>query len=410
MENALKRLLNKTSEEKEKMGIIYTSREIAGQVELWEDTYKKCLSNISSIRDFIENFKKKNNPLIILTGAGSSEFIGYCVEGLWRKNFSIWINVVPTTRLVTNPDDYFIPSFDYLLVSFARSGNSPESAGAVKITSVTAKHICYLTVTCNREGVLYQTTRNIENSFNLLLDARTNDNGLAMTSSFSNMVVAGQIIGHCLNISKYKKNFERLLKAGENVLMLSPEIAEDISKLDFTRAVFLGNGSNYGTAVESHLKLQELTSGKIMCTYDSFLGLRHGPEAVIDKKTLIVAFLSSDPYTRKYEMELMEEIKKKNLGIATLVCTSKAEKELKNLSDYTLDYDPEGQLLLPDSLTPPVYIIMGQMLGMFKSLALGVKPDFPSEKGIIHRVVEGVRIYDYSVYKKNGTLKIVAEN
>jgi len=410
MENALIRLLNKTPEEKETLGILNTSREIAGQVELWEDTYERGLSKLASVRTFIENYKKSKNPMVIFTGAGSSEFIGYCLEGLWRKNLGIWANVAPTTRLVTNPDDYFVPGYEYILVSFARSGNSPESAGAVKIANSIDHEVKHMVVTCNREGPLCKSVKDIKNSFILVLDERTNDQGLAMTASFSNMVVAGQIIGHCFKINQYKKYFGNLLKAGKRVLELAPDIAEHISKLEFTRAVFLGNGSNYGTAMESHLKLQELTAGKVMCTYDSFLGLRHGPEAVIDEKTLIVAFLSSQPYTRKYEIELLEEIKGKNLGTATLICTQRADKEIKKLSDYTLEYDPEEKLFLPDSLTPPVYIIMGQVLGMFKSISLRLKPDSPSEKGIIHRVVKGVKVYDYTAFQKNKILKIIAEN
>ncbi|RKX98624.1 MAG: SIS domain-containing protein, partial [Spirochaetes bacterium] len=194
-----------------------------------------------------------------------------------------------------------------------------------------------------------------------------------------------------------------------NILGIAPNIIKDISSLKFNRAVFLGDSENYGTAIESHLKLQELTSGKVMCGYDTFPGLRHGPEAVIDDNTIVVAYLSLDTYTRKYEKDLLKELKDKQIGKLILLVADKIEEDEKPLCNYYIEFDPDNAIDMKPYYTPPVYIIVGQLLGLFKSLNLGLKPDNPSEDGVINRVVKGVKVYDYNSFKDKKIFNIIAE-
>ena len=146
-----------------------------------------------------------------------------------------------------------------------------------------------------------------------------------------------------------------------------------------------------------------------MCGYDTFPGLRHGPEAVIDSNTIVIAFLSLEPYTRKYEKDLLKELKDKNIGKAVLIVADKIDEDEKSLGNYFVEFDPEKSIDLKPYYTPPLYVIIGQLLGLFKSLDLGLKPDNPSEKGIINRVVKGVKVYDYHEFLEKGTFKIIAE-
>lgn len=407
--NPLKELIDLPASEKKKMGILYTPVEIQSQVELWGDTFRRIKNKHSEISSFIDRIFANRDAVLILTGAGTSEFIGYCVEGLFRKNLKVPTNVFSTTRLVTNPEQTIIKGRPYILVSFARSGNSPESTGAVKIANTTSELINHIIITCNSKGALAKLAKKMKKTLSITLNERTNDRGLAMTSSFSNMVVAAQALSFFKNLDEYNNTLERIIKAGENMLEFSPNTIKEVCSLSFSRAVFLGDGANYGTAVESHLKLQELTSGKIMCSYDTFMGLRHGPEAVIDKQTLVVAFMSTDLYVRKYEEDLLSELKEKRLGIAVIICTNKINEKIKEVSDFAIEFDPEVNLNLDDDLTPPVYVIAGQLLGLFKSLNLGLKPDSPSESGVIHRVVEGVKIYDPVLFREKGIFKVIAE-
>jgi tagatose-6-phosphate ketose/aldose isomerase len=171
--------------------------------------------------------------------------------------------------------------------------------------------------------------------------------------------------------------------------------------------VFLGDGAHFGTAIESRLKLQEMTGGAVMCAYETFPGLRHGPEAVIDERTLVVAFLSEDPFARRYELDLLSELRAKRLGRAVLAVAGQA-REASALADVCVEYDPDGRIGLPAEYAPPVQVIAGQLLALFTSLARGLKPDNPSETGVIHRVVEGVKVYDPVAFRAGRGFRVLA--
>ncbi len=409
MVNALKNLIDTDESKKKLYGFEYTPVEIYRQVQLWEETYSIFNNNIKEIKNFIYEYMNQSNKNIILTGAGTSEFIGTSIEGLIRKNFSVPTNVFSTTRIITHPSNIILKGYNTLFISFARSGNSPESIGAVYIADRESDSIKHLCITCNSEGELYKLLSKKTNSYCILLNPQTNDRGLAMTSSFTNMVIAGQMLSFINKWESYRPIFENMIKAGNNLLNSAPDIIEEISRIDFNRAVFLVDGNNTGTAIESHLKLQELTNGRVMCTYDTFAGLRHGPEAVIDNNTIIVAYISPDRYIRQYEIDLLREIKNKKIGKLTLICTDNFTDDLKELSDYAIEYAHGESLDIPDDMLPPVYVIIGQLLGLFKSINLGLKPDNPSEDGVINRVVKGVKVYDPFEYRKSGRFKVISE-
>jgi tagatose-6-phosphate ketose/aldose isomerase len=408
METALTRLMGLSSEEREEKGIVYTPGEIYNQVELWSDTFRRFKRRQEELADFLTKFRNESHRSAVCTGAGTSEFVGYCIEALMRQKLGVPVNVISTPKIVTTPQDFFIDGYATLLVSFARSGNSPESLGAVKIADMLSKNIYHLVITCNEQGALYSEICGRDNSAALVLDEKTNDRGLAMTAAFSNMLVAGQMLSHLFSFQEYEVQFDKLLQAGAAMRDQAPAVLEEISRLGFDRAVFLGDGGNYGTAVESHLKLQELTAGQVMCTWDTFPGLRHGPEAVVDPNTLVVAYLAADGYTQRYELDLLQEIRDKRIGKALLTVAHAVPDEVKEISDYTIEYGPQSDPV-PDDLIPPAYIIVGQLLGLFTSLRLGLRPDSPSESGIIHRIVEGVKVYDPLVYSRTGQDRVLAE-
>lgn len=408
MGSALTGLMGLSSKEKEGKGILYTPEEIYNQVELWSDTFRRFNRQREELTDFLTKFKNESRRSAVCTGAGTSEFVGYCIEALMRRKIGVPVNVISTPKIVTTPRDVFIDDYATLLLSFARSGNSPESLGAVKIADMLSENVYHLAITCNEQGALYREIRGRDNSAALVLDKRTNDQGLAMTAAFTNMLVAGQMLSHLFSFQEYEDRFGNLLQAGKAMRDKAPVVAEEISRLGFERAVFLGDGGNFGTAVESHLKLQELTAGQVMCTWDTFPGLRHGPEAVVDPNTLVVAYLAADGYTRRYELDLLREIREKGIGKAVLTVAHTVPDEIKKLSDYTIEYGPQADPV-PDDLIPPVYIIVGQLLGLFTALRLGLRPDSPSESGIIHRVVEGVKVYDPKVFSRTGRNRVLAE-
>jgi tagatose-6-phosphate ketose/aldose isomerase len=250
-------------------------------------------------------------------------------------------------------------------------------------------------VTCNRHGKLAEIGRKKRKALPVLLSEETNDKGLAMTASFTAMVMAAQFLANIKNLTEYERTIKNLSEATSRLFENCSNLLKDVADDDFERAFFLGSGCLYGCAVESSLKLQEMTDGKIVCKADTFLGVRHGPEAVINDRTLVVYLLSSEPRARKYELDLMREIENKKIGMTKIVVCDKADKEVRENVNHAVEFDREGKFNIPDFCRPVMDVTVGQLLGLFKSLRLGLKPDSPSERGVINRVVKGVKIYNY---------------
>lgn len=368
-------------------GGIHTAREIAQQPALWRKIYKQVEQEKDDLIAFLDIANTAGR--IILTGAGTSAFIGLSLRGSYQRNRKIITEAISTTDLVSHPKDYFQPDVPTLLISFARSGNSPESVAAVSIADSICKTCFHLMITCNKDGLLatYQT-RNKKYVFTL--PEESNDQSLAMTSSYTGMLLAGMLISDIERLKQMASGVQSIATYGEKVINYLAEDIRQIANLDFTRAVFLGSGPFYGTATESHLKLQELTDGKVICKNDSYLGFRHGPKAVVDASTLVVYIFSNNAYSLKYEKDLVKAMKKGNNPLVEIGISESAMPDVK--LDFHLAFSENGSHV-DEELLAICSVLPAQILGFYKSLQLGLKPDAPSTSGAISRVVEGVRIY-----------------
>jgi len=285
-------------------------------------------------------------------------------------------------------DQYLQPQRDYLLISFSRSGDSPEGVAVLQQALERFPRTSHLVITCNAQAEMARAcAEHPDRAFALVLDDDVNDRGLAMTSSFTNMAIAGQYLAHIHNSGPYGQTLAAMMNAGKVLLAEFPDTAFAIAEKQLTRACFIGSGALAGVAYESALKLLELTGGKVITMAQSTLGLRHGPMTAIDSNTLFVQFLSRDPKWRSYEIDLLEEVQRKNLARLCLVLDSGARPSGDHVIRLNL---PDG---FPDDCRPPVDVITGQLLGLFASLRAGLRPDNPSPSGTISRVVAGITIY-----------------
>jgi len=371
-------------------GGFHTAKEIANQPRLWKETWSKLLNEQDKMMVFLENFRREENPCVILTGAGTSAFIGEVVEGPMQKKWEIPCRAVATTDIVTHPENYFIQARPTILVSFARSGDSPESLQAVNLAKKHCDKLYELNITCNPQGELAKNTTG-ENSCLFLLPEETNDRSLAMTSSFSSMLLAGLLISDIHQITALESAISKISEMGQYILDEYLSGLKKIADMDFKRMVFLGSGPLFGVAHESHLKVQELSNGEIICKYDSFMGFRHGPKAVVNDATVVVYLLSGNTYANLYELDLIRSVTATGAGEKSVVVGNNFdEKEFR--FDLAVkffgrtDGIPEEYLALP-------YILPAQIMGFYKSLNLGLSPDSPSTNSSISRVVQGVKIY-----------------
>ena len=370
-------------------GAVHTSREISNQPLVWKSTYDRLIIERDTISGFLEKISHKVKK-IILTGAGTSAYIGYSLEGSFQRYFGITTVSVPTTHLVTHPYDYFQKDTPTLLVSFARSGNSPESVAAAKLSDSVCKECYHLVITCDKDGELAKYD-SINSKYNFILPIESNDKSLAMTSSYTSMLLAGLLISRFKEIITLENQVNHLVNFGNNIIDNYSGNLSEIAKLDFERAVFLGSGPFFGTATESHLKLQELTDGRIICKNDSFLGFRHGPKAVVDKKTIVMFIFSNNDFVQKYERDLVKEMQREKKEMLTI---GVSESKVHNISlDLNIVLSENGKQIDEEFLAV-CSVLPAQILGFYKSLEVGLLPDTPSKSGSISRVVKGVTIYD----------------
>ena len=383
--------LNLTVNELKKSGAYFTAKEIASQPIVWQKTLINFRNAKKDLSAFITQRYEKRDLTIILTGAGTSAFIGKVLEGPFQKLSGKTVRAIATTDLVTHPQLYLQRRKPTLLVSFARSGNSPESVKVVKLADDLCDEVYHLIITCNAQGEL-AAQKNRQNTFVFLLPTEADDQSLAMTSSFTSMLLAGMLIANIDLVSDLDDDLKLLQSYTKHIFNGYLSKLAEVSEMPFERAVFLGSGMFKGIAEESHLKLQELSDGKIICKHDTFLGFRHGPKAVIDEKTLTVFLFSNNAYAQQYEKDLVRAINEGQRGLFRI-----------GIMEHDMDVDVDLKIILDDNknhineaLLALISVLPAQILGFFKSLNLGLKPDNPSASGTITRVVQGVKLYPYN--------------
>lgn len=374
----------------------FTLQEIYQQPATWRKTCAQLAACKDELQAFLDQVVKAEDFDIVLTGAGTSEFVGNSLFQALNERYNYKVKSYGTTDIVPSPENFLSRTKPTVLVSFGRSGNSPESLGAVEAAEAVCQNLYHLFVTCNHEGTLSKLADTRDNCFALNLTPETHDQSFAMTSSFTNMYMATYLAFNLDRLEELTEKIEKICAATENFLDNQYGIAgEIVEEFDFERIVYLGNIALKGVSQESALKMLELTAGKVATMFDSPLGFRHGPKSIIDDTTLTVVYLSDDAYKRQYEIDLIREMgpqRKKN-RIAVIMNTPC--NGLDNLVDYQLVMDC-GQAM-DNVLLGFMFIVFAQTLAVLKSLSLDITPDNPCPTGEVNRVVKGVTLYPYTL-------------
>ena len=354
----------------------HTYAEILQQPSVWQQCLSDLEDNQASLLAFIQPILAIDHLKIILTGAGTSAYIGKTLESHLNAATAHQVTAIATTDMVINPELYLTKQQPTLLVSFARSGDSPESVATVNLANQCVDHIYHLIITCNADGQLHKQACQSSNSFSLLLPNACNDKSFAMTSSFTTMKLAALAI-----FSTFSDHREQMIALSKKLLDKQQfRQIELLAQLNFNKVVFIGNGPLAATAQEAALKMLELTAGQVQCYFETTLGFRHGPKSVVDDKTLIILLNSQQPYQQQYQQDLYQEL------------VSDGQTSFVYQIDKLL---PNGHCMLTDVWLSFPYIVYCQLLAFYKALALEISPDNPCPSGEVNRVVQGVKIYPY---------------
>ena len=390
----LNNLLDLPANEQERRGLRYTPREIAQQPATWQTTADIFAAEQARIGAFLEEAgitaPLADRPIVLLVGAGTSDYIGRALALLLRQKWGCEVSAVASTDLLATMTDFVIPGRRYLWISFSRSGDSPEGVNVLEQAIERFPEIWHLVVTCSPRARMATIAAGSPRACTVVLDDAVNDRSLAMTSSFTNMVVLGQCLAHAWSLPEYLDVLDEMIAAASPFLDQAAALARHSTDSGRTRVCMIGSGALAAVAKESSLKILEMSGGKIKTMSQTSLGLRHGPMAALDRETDLVCFLSSDSIRLRYEADLLREIQAKNITAScTVVGLRDNQSEIAPLCDTYLAI--EGSI--PDLYRPPVDVIFGQLLGLYGSISLGLHPDAPSPQGVISRVVSDFTIY-----------------
>ena len=370
----------------EKQGAGHTAREIAQQPAVWRETGAIVSSHREAVDSFLRPLLGRPDLRIVLTGAGTSAFAGEILAPALARRLGRRVDAVATTDIVSSPNEHFAEDRPTLLVSFARSGNSPESVAATELADGCLSECHHLVLTCDAGGRLYRDHSGADRSLALLMPETANDQGFAMTSSFTSMILAAWLL---LGDVAPEGIVERLATAAERVLSTRHEDVRELASGGYGRIVYLGSGSLKGLARESALKLLELTAGAVVTYFDSPMGFRHGPKSVLDEHTLVVLYVSGDPHTRQYDLDVLAELRRSMRPGSVIAVTATPGAEAGERDTWPID----GLEDVEDPALALPFVLVAQLLGLYFSLALGRTPDNPFPDKEVNRVVEGVTIY-----------------
>ena len=381
-----------TTDQLNEIGGFNTTTEIKQQPELWLDTLNIYKENLEAIESFLAEARAmgEGRLSVVFTGAGTSDYVGdTCAPYLRHAGDTKLYDFKPiaTTDIVSAPRDFLNPDEPTVVVSFARSGNSPESLAAVQVAKTFVKNVKFINITCAPEGKLAVESEGDADQLTLLIP-RANDKGFAMTGSYSCMTLLSTLIFDTASLEQKAAWVEAAAKLGEDVVARESEIAEFLSG-DFNRVTYLGSGSFVGLAQEAQLKILELAHGLVATSWDSCMGYRHGPKSFVDDKTIVFVYMNNDEYTRQYDLDILNEINGDQIAAKTIAIQQDGATKFDGTS-FTLDGEalPEGYLALP-------FVMVAQVISLLNSVRVGNTPDTPSPSGTVNRVVKGVTIHPF---------------
>lgn len=389
----LAHLTGEPPETQERLGYRYTLEEICQQPATWRETGREMVGLADRLSAFLADAGiRRGCGALVLTGSGSSLFVGASVGPALQSALGIPVHVLAAGDLLTHPRQALPPLRPCVVVSFARSGDSPESTAVIDSLLAREPACRHLLVTCCRTGALATRYADDRRVCSVVLADRTCDRSLVMTSSFTNMLVAAGALSLLDDLPRYASIVESLSGAAESLLAADVSSLAAIGSVDYRTGLFLGAGCRHGGAREGSLKLTEMSDGRVLSFAETYLGLRHGPMSAVRKDALVVCFVSSDPLARAYEIDLVQEINRKDLGAHKVLVGEHVPSDLARAGDVIVDC---ATAQLGDDRLAALDVLVAQLLAFFHCLHLGLRPDAPSVAGVIRRVVDPFPIHGH---------------
>lgn len=381
-------LLHRDAHQWTELGGIDTASEIAQQPAVWRALAASLQVELPRIANFLGDSLRNPAQQVVLTGAGSSAYAGEMIADTLNAAWPAQVRAVPTTSLLTHAELLLDSAAPTLVVSFARSGDSPESVAAVELVRTLVPAARFLHITCNADGALARQADGDASVCTLLMPAASCDRAFAMTSSLTCMVLAALCVLSPGAAQEQQDKLATLATLGEQALAAWAAPLAELGARPVERVIYLGAGPLEALAKEAALKVLELTAGQVQAMANTPLGFRHGPKAAVNAATVVVLFRSAKPLARRYDDDLLAELRRD--GVADRCLTVGFD------ADIGLALPAAGSVMPGDAWLAPLWLLMAQQYALHQSARLALRPDNPFAGGIVNRVVQGVTIYPHT--------------
>ncbi len=362
---------------------LHTQKEIAQQPDMWQATLTLIEAFRPQVQHHLHNLSVHGMPDVLFLGAGTSEYVGNILEKALVPQKNYRARSVATTDILSAPQNY-LRNVPTLAVSFGRSGDSPESIGALSAIQAVNPAVFHLIITCNAQGQLAKLGQSWDNALVIVLPEATHDQGFAMTSSFTSMTLAAYGVLSDVPFSAVAQ----LIEVTRQNLGRFETLATSLAELTIDRYVVLASHALKGFAQESQLKMLELTAGRLATQFDTPMGFRHGPKSFLTSTTLTVVMRHPDPLVQRYEQDLVNELVRQG-KTTVLVLGNTPQNDVVSIDIPAFTQD--------DVLWGLAWMPLLQWIALKRSIALGIHPDNPSPSGEVNRVVSGVTLYPVEV-------------
>lgn len=385
-------VLNHSREALERAKALVTAREIENQPAVWEKLAGVLSAQAADLRAFMDRVLAVKGLRIIFTGAGSSAFIGESMSMLLMREFGIRSEVHHTTDIVATPEAILcdVPT---LMVSYSRSGSSPESCAAIQCAQRYVKELYNLVLVCNQDSALSRLPMEPERTRVIHIPQEACDQGFAMTCSVSCMALATWVLFSGKEMERRIAYLPALGKSAAAQMGAMQEKAAEIAAWDYRRIVYLGFGALRGLAREGAVKSQELTNGFVCASYDTPTGFRHGPKTILNDETLTVMMTSPLTLASQYDYDMIRELTGQKAGNRVAVVAGAGTAHDLGGADYVCRYQEPGEYAGSEINAYIFSLLFLQLLSFEKSCQLGITTDNPCPGGEVNRVVQGIVIH-----------------
>lgn len=333
-----------------------TEKELFSQYDALKQTYKEINKKSEEILSF---YKNGGYGSITFIGCGSSYSLSKSAALAARLRLGIPSYAFTAGDLLLNFDCFAPVLKNTLLVSISRTGSTSE------VIMLAEKAKSELQVDCASIRAKEDAAIGKLSSLDLLIPWAF-DESVCQTRCVSNLYLASMMFVGILSDDKdLLQSFENVIAQGEEYIRENKDSLREIAGGSWEKVVVLADAELEGIAEEGALAFNEISL--VPSNYYHLLDLRHGPIALVDDKTLVIAALS--PKETHLQDALLSDIKA--LG-ATLVVFSDRQGGSPHAS-HNVVVPPQKK----HAANGIPFIFLPQALSFFRALASGKNPDTP---------------------------------